>query len=81
MNISFKLFAYCTMYCDMNRCDPSLFRLIGNYSVFIYTEIVVLSLISNGIWILQSDLDEHKTIGFDGVLAKLLRLASPVITR
>ncbi len=28
-----------------------------------------------------ADLDEHKTKGLDGVSAKLLRLASPVITR
>ncbi len=30
---------------------------------------------------LLADLDEHKTTGLDGVSAKLLRLASPVITR
>ncbi len=30
---------------------------------------------------LLADLNEHKTTSLDGVLAKLLRLVSPVITR
>ncbi len=30
---------------------------------------------------LRSDLDEHKTTGLDGVSAKLLRLASLILTR